>query len=218
VIGAILPAVVMSAEAFTDPPGVTVLAAEEPLVRHAVEKRRREFATTRHCARRALVGLGAEPVPILSGAKGEPLWPPGIVGSMTHCENYRGAAVARAGTVVSLGIDAEPNEPLPDGVLDVISHASERRHIGDLQSALPGTAWDRLLFCAKEATYKAWFPIMRTWLDFGDAEVRFDPAAQCFTSRLLVPGPLIGGCRIESFAGRWAATETVVATTISVLI
>lgn len=38
----------------------------------------------------------------------------GITGSITHCLQYRAAAVALARDVVSLGVDAEPNEALPD--------------------------------------------------------------------------------------------------------
>jgi 4'-phosphopantetheinyl transferase EntD len=216
-IGVILPVAVHWAEAFTDPPDAIVISEEEALVRPAVEKRRREFATTRRCARRALANLGIEPVPILSGERGEPLWPRGVVGSMTHCHGYRCAAVALAGTVASLGIDAEPNAPLPDGTLDVISRPSEQEHVARLRSVRSGTAWDRLLFSAKEATYKAWFPLMRTWLDFGDAEIRFDPETGCFTSRLMVPGPRIGSRTLGVFAGRWLATDALIATAITIM-
>ena len=75
------------------------------------------------------------------------------------------------GAVRSVGIDAEPHDVLPDGVLDAItldgSDTKSRR--------LPaGLHWDRMLFCAKEATYKAWFPLTKRWLGFEDAHVVFD--------------------------------------------
>ena len=71
----------------------------------------------------------------------------------------------------SVGIDAEPHDVLPNGVLDAISLPVERTEI----SALPGGLhWDRILFCAKEATYKAWFPLTRRWLGFEDAHIAFD--------------------------------------------
>ena len=54
-------------------------------------KRRNEFITVRHCAGLALGELGFPPVPILKGDKGEPCWPDGAVGSLTHCAGYRGA-------------------------------------------------------------------------------------------------------------------------------
>ena len=71
----------------------------------------------------------------------------------------------------SVGIDAEPHGVLPNGVLDAISLPVERTEI----SALPGGLhWDRILFCAKEATYKAWYPVTRRWLGFEDAHIVFD--------------------------------------------
>ena len=87
----------------------------------SVAKRRNEFITARHCARIALGELGFPPLPILKGDKGEPCWPEGVVGSLTHCAGYRGAVVGRAGPVRSVGVDAEPHDVLPDGVLDAIS-------------------------------------------------------------------------------------------------
>ena len=59
------------------------------------------------------------------GAKREPLWPAGVVGSITHCDGYRAAAVARATDLATVGIDAEPHEPLPDGVLAAIALPAE---------------------------------------------------------------------------------------------
>ena len=109
-------------------------------------------------------------MPILKGEKGEPCWPDGVVGSLTHCEGYRGAAVAPQGRVRSVGIDAEPHDVLPNGVLDAISLPGERAGLDALPS---GLHWDRILFCAKEATYKAWFPLTRRWLGFEDAHITF---------------------------------------------
>ena len=140
------------AELYDDPPGLAPLPEEEPLIAKSVAKRRHEFITVRHCARRALGQLGVPPGPILKGDKGEPCWPHGVVGSLTHCKGYRGAVVGRAGAVRSVGIDAEPHDVLPDGVLGAIGLADERSEI----AALPaGLHWDRILFCAKEATVKA---------------------------------------------------------------
>ena len=160
-----------AAEMYTDPPELAPLAEEEPLIAKAVAKRRNEFVTVRYCARQALGELGVPPVPILKGDKGEPCWPDGVVGSLTHCEGYRGAAVGRRAEVRSVGIDAEPHDVLPKGVLDAISLPAERAELHGLPS---GLHWDRILFCAKEATYKAWFPMTGRWLGFEDAHIVFD--------------------------------------------
>ncbi|PZS40918.1 MAG: 4'-phosphopantetheinyl transferase, partial [Pseudonocardiales bacterium] len=90
----ILPDGVASVEAFRDPPDAVLYPGEAELITRAVDKRRREFRTVRHCARQALRQLGLPPAPVLRGERGEPKWPAGVVGSMTHCAGYRAAAVA----------------------------------------------------------------------------------------------------------------------------
>ncbi|MGK5630396.1 4'-phosphopantetheinyl transferase family protein [Streptomyces sp. URMC 123] len=168
----LLPAGVVCAEAFEDTGEEELFPEERALVAAAVERRRREFATVRACARRALAGLGLPPVPVLPGVRNVPRWPAGVVGSMTHCDGYRAAALARADEVTAVGIDAEPDLPLPDGVLETIGLPRERA--GLRAAPLPGGVHgDRLLFSAKECVYKTWFPLMRSELDFTDAEITF---------------------------------------------
>ena len=202
-------------ELYCDPPGLTPLPEEEPLIARSVAKRRNEFITARHCARLALQQLGEQPVPILKGEKGEPCWPAGIVGSLTHTQDFRGAAVGRQSAVRSVGIDAEPHDVLPDGVLDAVTIAEERHEI----AALPdGLHWDRILFCAKEATYKAWFPLTRRWLGFEDAHVVFDVepdgTAGEFLSKIMVDGAALSGPALTALRGRWSVDRGLVLTAI----
>lgn len=213
----ILPAGVACAEAFEDPSCLVLFPQEEALVVRAVDKRRREFTTARACARAALAELGLAPAPILTGERGAPRWPPGIVGSITHCAGYRGAAVAHARDVLTIGLDAEPDEVLPDGVLEAVSLPGERERLHGLAAAAPGTCWDRLLFCAKEATYKAWFPLARRWLGFEDADITIKAADGTFESRLLVPAPAVDGCPLAGFTGRWLARDGLLLTAITTL-
>ena len=205
------------AEVYSDPPGLTPLPEEEPLIAKSVAKRRNEFITVRHCARIAMGELGVPPVPILKGEKGEPRWPDGVVGSLTHCTGYRGAVVGRAGAVRSVGIDAEPHDVLPDGVLGAIALEVERHEI----AALPdGLQWDRILFCAKEATYKAWFPLTERWLGFEDAHVVFDldspgrGTTGVFVSKILVDGAALSGPPLTALRGRWSVERGLVLTAI----
>jgi 4'-phosphopantetheinyl transferase EntD len=213
----ILPAVVSCSEAFCDPPGSTLFPAEEALVDRAVEHRRREFATSRACARSALAALGVSPAPILRGEGGAPQWPAGFVGSITHCAGYRAAAVARAGDVLTIGVDAEPAGTLPDGVLSQVSLPAERARLRELAAAAPGVCWDRVLFSAKESVYKAWFPLARRWLGFTEADVTIDPAGGTFRARLLVEGPVVCGRPVTGFTGRWLAADGLVLTTVTAL-
>jgi 4'-phosphopantetheinyl transferase EntD len=214
----ILPAEVAAVEAFDDVPDAKLFAAEEAVIARAVAKRRMEFATARVCARAALARLGEPAAPILPGLRGAPQWPPGVVGSITHCKGYRAAAVARQADIAAIGLDAEPNEPLPEGILDAIALASERAQLAALPAAGPGVpCWDRLLFCAKESVYKTWFPLAQRWLDFDQAEIVIDPFGARFTARLLVPGPMLAGSPLTSLRGRWLADRGLIITAIAVL-
>lgn len=213
----ILPPEVASAEAFDDPGDVDLFPEEEAVIARAVDKRRREFTTARACARKALAELGLPPVPIVPGERGAPGWPDGVVGSMTHCDGYRAAAVAPADRVRTVGLDAEPNGPLPDGVLDAIATPAEIAWLAGTGGDGSGVCWDRLIFSAKESIYKAWFPLTRRWLDFGEAVVTPDPRAGTFSARLLVPGPVVDGVRLAGFSGRWIVADGLVATAITVL-
>jgi 4'-phosphopantetheinyl transferase EntD len=209
------------------PPPVAVVAAagdreaelfpeEEAALGNSVEKRRREFTTARACAREALAQLGLPAQPIPTGARGEPLWPQGVVGSITHCAGYRACAVAPASELLTIGIDAEVDDALPPGVLGDIALPEERRWIEVAAAADPGTSWDRLLFSIKESIYKAWFPLTVSWLGFEDASVAIDREQGTFAARLLVPGPVVDGRRIGGFDGRWLAAEGLVLSAIAV--
>jgi 4'-phosphopantetheinyl transferase EntD len=213
-IAALLPSCVEVEDVVEDLP-VTLLAEEEAAVLRAVPKRRREFATVRACARTALGRLGVEPVAILPGESGAPAWPSGIVGSMTHCDGYRAAAAARRADVASIGIDAEPDEPLPDGVLALVSLEPERAQLAWLARERPGVCWDRLLFSAKESVYKAWFPLAGCWLGFEQAVVTIDPDAGSFRARLRADARAASGERIGGFEGRWAVRDGLALTAIA---
>lgn len=188
-IDLLVPATARVAEAFHDDPDEPVFPGEEHLIARAVPARRQEFVTARRCARLALAGLGCPPVPILAGPSGAPRWPDGVVGSITHAAGYRGAVVARITDVASIGIDAEPNMPLPPGVDDLVTVAGERQALVHLAADHPETHWDRVLFSAKESIYKAWYPLTERWLGFEDVRLAIDPAGR-FMAELLVAGPL----------------------------
>ncbi|MCK1815929.1 4'-phosphopantetheinyl transferase superfamily protein [Streptomyces sp. XM4011] len=204
---------------FGDPDGTPDLFPEEAaVVARAVPRRRQEFATVRACARTALERIGGPRVPLLPGERGAPGWPPGFIGSMTHCTGYRAAVVAAAGRgLASLGVDAEPHEALRDpGVVEMVTLPGEREHLAKLAASHPRVRWERLLFSAKESVYKAWFPLTGRWLGFEEARIAFDPDAGAFTAELLVPGPVVDGVPIRRFAGRWLVRDGLLVTAIAV--
>jgi 4'-phosphopantetheinyl transferase EntD len=208
VLDRLLPAAVHTAYLRTDPPDAELFPAEAELITNAVPKRRQEFATVRHCARLALAGLAVAPAPILPGVRGAPIWPDGIVGSMTHCPGFRGAAVARRAQIGGIGIDAEVHGPLPAGVLALVASPQERAHLDGLASRQPAVYWERLLFSAKESVYKVWSPRTGRWLGFEEAELTFDPGARTFTARLLVDGPF------RTLSGRFLVDDGIVLTAV----
>jgi len=201
----------VSAVAMTgDAPDDAVLPEELALIDGAVAVRQAEFATARHCARAALRRLGAPDEAILRGPKREPIWPPGVVGSITHCTGYRAAAVARAADMLTIGIDAEPHEAIRDRVVDRILRDEERAWVA---TAPAGVHWDRLIFSAKESVYKAWFPLANAWLDFHDASIVIDPVAGTFRARLTIDPP--AGVPAE-FPGRYLVAGGLVLTVIAI--
>ena len=214
-IAGLLPASVSSAEAFEDIDGEPPFPGEEHLIASAVEGRRREFVTARRGARSALAGLGHPAAPIRSGPRREPIWPADVCGSITHCAGYRAAAVARRTDLAALGIDAEPNAPLPAGVWDSVTVAEERDELAG--RATGAVHWDRLLFSAKESVYKAWFPLTGRWLGFEDACLRFDPAAATFRARILIDGTrLDGAAPLTELTGRYLVARGLVVTAVTV--
>jgi 4'-phosphopantetheinyl transferase EntD len=213
----ILPPQVAAIESFGDDPAAVLLPQERAVIARATESRRMEFATARACARAAMTRLGLPEVAVLPGPRGAPQWPEGVTGSITHCAGYRAAAVALTRDVVSLGVDAEPNEALPDhGMLELIARGEERVRLGELAAGMPGIRWDRLLFSAKESVYKTWFPLARRWLGFESADILIDPREGTFTVRLLVPGPLVKGAPLTMLSGRWLACQGLLLTSVVV--
>jgi enterobactin synthetase component D / holo-[acyl-carrier protein] synthase len=211
-ISDILPACVATAETFSDAAEHDLFPAELQAIVTAMPKRRREFATVRRCARRALADLGEPPAAILPGPHGEPLWPSGVVGSMTHCAGYGAAAVGRACDLAAIGIDAEPHEPLPDGLLSFVAGAAEMRHLAGHMRARPEVHWETLAFSAKEATYKACFLLCNRWPGFKNVALTFDDATNRFKAAL----PEIGATdddRVPArLTGRWQVRRNLIVT------
>jgi 4'-phosphopantetheinyl transferase EntD len=197
----------------------TLYPEERAHVALAVARRRAEFAVVRGCAREALGLIGHPPTPILPGPNREPLWPEGVLGSMTHCDGYCAAAVAPADQVPVLGIDAEEHAPLPEGVLEVIVLETERARLEQLSASDPSVYWDRVLFSAKESVYKAWFPLMRSWLGFAEADIVLRPGGEFDVTLQLGPENSVHGPFAPTgFVGRWTVKAGLTATAITQVI
>lgn len=183
---------------------------EKSLVSHTVDIRKSEFGDARWCAHQALKELGYEgSEPILRGERGMPLWPEGYVGSMTHTTGFRAAVAAPKHSIRSMGLDAEPAEPLPEGVLPLVARTGELAQLDRLTKQGINCA-DRILFCAKEATYKAWFPMTQRWLDFDQAEIDLRDDGTLISYLLVRPTP------VPFIAGHWTISGNFVIVTTQV--
>jgi len=188
---------------------------EEACLEKMGARRGHEFALGRACARRALAQLGIEGVPLLRGERREPLWPEGVVGSLTHCRDFCAVAVAQRGEIAGLGLDAETARAPSRRFTERISTPRERTWLDALPPS-PAVDWSVVLFSAKESFYKCYFPLTRTFLGFRDAEIRFDPDTHRFTAQLSRPEapPALG---TRTFHGRYHIDpqHTVTAVTLT---
>lgn len=126
---------------------------------------RRASGAARIVARQLLTQLGYPRVPLPRKASGSPIWPAGIIGSLAHDDEVAVAAVGMQRDFDAVGIDVEPAVALPPDMLMLIATPQELQRIsGD---PLRG----KLLFAAKEAVYKALYPLDRVFLEFHDIEV-----------------------------------------------
>jgi 4'-phosphopantetheinyl transferase EntD len=191
---------------------------EEVFIIRAVTKRRREFTAGRLCARRALSLLGIENYPLLAGQDRLPVWPPGIVGSLSHCNDYCGVAVARRDEIASVGFDVERAGPLKSPVIRMICTETESAW-AEKTAPRTGVDWHKVIFSAKESTYKCYYPLARRMLNFHDVEVSIDPEKKTFSARLLRGTDGIGGAGghggLDLLRGRFAFDERYVVTGVT---
>jgi len=213
----ILPPVAVAAESFGPPGEWDLFPAEAAVIATADTARRREFAAGRAVARAALARLHAPAGPVLPGRAGEPRWPDGVVGSITHCAGYRACVVGLVRDMAAIGIDAEPCLPLdggaPDGgLLMAVAGDAERAWLAELNAACPGTPWDRVLFCAKESVYKAWYPYTGDRPGPRDLTVRIGQAGT-FAATLPRGSAVPPGARL---IGRWLVRRGLIVTEVSI--
>jgi len=165
---------------------------EERIVAGAALKRRRDFTLGRACAHAALAELDLDKGPIARAGNGAPVWPAGLVGSITHTPGYAAALVARAADFAGLGVDAELVGGVTRELWPRLFDAGEQ----DLLMGHPDPARAAtLLFSAKEACHKAGGEPV---LYFHDLQVALGESG--FTARR----------GAEAFEGRFAAGRALV--------
>jgi 4'-phosphopantetheinyl transferase EntD len=138
--------------------------ADAAASRHFTRARRAEFHIGRTCARRAMARFDRDMEPVSIGHDRAPIWPRGVVGSITHCPGYCAAAVADTANILGLGIDAEIWTGFPACISSDIANAEEYRSGADL--SLGDSIFHCLLFSAKESIFKAINPLINEFFDY----------------------------------------------------
>jgi enterobactin synthetase component D / holo-[acyl-carrier protein] synthase len=215
-LSSLLPACAVSKEARNDLREHQLFAEEKRIIASSVIKRRTEFSTSRGCAHSAIAELGLRPTPVLSGPRGEPVWPRGIVGSITHCQGYRAAAVGRQRDLLSIGIDAEPHLPLPPGLVFDVTLPEERSALNTLSRLRSDVHWDRVHFSAKESVYKTWFPLTGIGLDFHQCRLSFDPWQATFNLEIRAFAPRAAVRALSDKTGRWKVADGLILTALAI--
>ena len=132
--------------------------------------RQREYIAGRVLAREVLGRLGVDAQTIASGPKREPLWPTGIVGSISHNELFCAVVVAQNSVVTSVGIDIETTGRIDRPLWGHLFTAEETEHLLQLEPAAQSRQ-ATVFFSIKEAFYKYQFPITHAWVGFKDVTV-----------------------------------------------
>lgn len=212
-IAPIIPVGLAAAEVCGNNSAVLVHDDEMRLLGKVCDRRRHDFTAGRSCASRALAELGLLSTPVLAGGRGEPLWPSGVSGSIAHCAGYCVAVAGRQADFESVGVDAEQHAPLPSGVLPMVAGKDEQCALSCLPAG--GVCWDRLLFSAKEAIYKCWYPLAGKWLGFEDVFVRIRPETGEFTGWVRL-SYLVEGRAPCVFNGRFLTTKDFIFTLVTI--
>jgi 4'-phosphopantetheinyl transferase EntD len=184
-----------------------LMGTEAAHLTRAIDKRKAEFAAGRAAARSAMQALDITPGPIPAHADRSPIWPDGIRGSISHKDTLCAAVITRA--PVHLGLDIEENTDLDPGLLESICISSE------IEATRGGNQaqFAKLIFCAKEAAYKAQYPITRQLFGFDHMEITLDVARNAFTATFVKPvgvfavGDVLPG-RFDCVAGHLVTAVT----------
>jgi 4'-phosphopantetheinyl transferase EntD len=184
---------------------------EEAVLSRAAPRRRDEFRSGRRCARRALLKLDCPPQGIPTDERRLPVWPSGFLGSISHGAGLCIAQVGRSVDFLGIGVDVEAADAVTPDLHEAVVTADEWKVVS---SGGPGDwAAATLSFSAKEAFYKAYFPVTGVLLDFHDVWLEVDWSCSRFTATLVPPDkPGMGGRR--SWTGHFLLSGLAIASTI----
>lgn len=186
---------------------------EAAIISKTVAKRQAEFASGRLSAKCALSKAGVYDSPILMDKNRAPMWPEGFTGSITHTNQYCAAVIAEAEAGQSLGLDVEEDQRLKPRIWpnSFVDDEIAWLFLLDEDGQENPVKWATLMFAAKEAFYKAQYPLTRAWVGFKDVKVEVSFRDNSFTVTLLRNIPLLWKKNTQ-FKGKYAFFEGSVVT------
>ncbi len=202
------------------PPDAAVAVAD-PLANHAilhraellpgaVPARLREFAAGRKAAHEAMALLGLTDLPIPMGQDRAPVWPEGITGSITHSRTACLAAIMRGDDAQGIGLDLEEDAPLSSDLWETILLPAEQEWLANQPKADRGQH-AMLMFCAKEAAYKAQYARSKTLFGFDMLRIYLDDGA--FTAEFQKPvAPFLHSSRLN---GKYSRVQGHILTAVT---
>lgn len=178
IVSQLLPASVLAAQITKAVDTQKLYAEEAHSLGNVAPKRLQDFTAGRLCARRVLAQLGHHQFALLIGDDRRPVWPQGIIGSITHTHNFCAAIATAESELIALGIDAECLNAVSQQVLPEIATEDEITWLSRFSES-DRRHYATLIFSAKEAFYKAQFQLTKSWMGFHDlvlcpASSRFD--------------------------------------------
>lgn len=185
---------------------VSLESSESLLGPNAVPRRRREFVLGRECALKALGVLGYPGHLVGRHDDRSPQWPSGVVGSITHTEGYVAAIVAKQCAYTSLGLDVERIDAITPSIYHYIFCAEEREWLSNFR-ARQQKSLAAVIFSAKEAFFKAWYPVMGEILGFHDVHIGL------IGNSVIATTVNRRGTAGHETSGRFCITEEIVVTT-----
>lgn len=173
---------------------------EREVSRGFAPKRQREFATGRTLARRALAAMGQPEVAIPIGPHRAPVWPEGVVGSISHTSELCAVVLASRLDFSSVGLDLEHQDAADEETWSGILTASERQVV-EARPAEERRRLATLLLSAKECFHKLQNPLTKVMLDFLEVEIELSQADELeaggFRVRVEARAPLLLPVRPE---------------------
>ena len=187
-------------------PDARLLIEERELAHNMGSQRLKDFTSGRHSAHIAqrLLGLNEQPVLCIDRS---PQWPMGQCGSISHCRQWAFAGVSTG--FRSIGVDVETIGRVTTKLYRTLFRPEEVTAMASKPELAAAIA-----FSAKEAGYKAIFPIGGTFIGFQEASIDLDWSQQQFHIRYHgAHGP---NKALESGVGHWRLTHEHVLTFFSI--